>query len=716
MSDRSENTALGLQAKLNNKMDDMARWHRKIALFHIVDNLSVTRAFIIVAVLVGLLAAFANFTIRQSQYDAWQASKQTTYLDNTPLFSTTDASYFVSLARHFDETGDVRDFDRTRLYPLYGQRADVSPPQDSLFDFPLFSVLIALFSPDSSTESLLKTGNGLIPLFGFITALGILLAFGAAGFWLEGAVAAVGAGLAPTFLMRSAIGRIDTDILNLGFFYAVLGLTIFAGKAKSMRAAVAWTIAAAMMYQLFSWWYDKAVFGWAFFVGLVWLTAMTSRSWQRAAIVGAVFLVLSGLGFLEFGVSSDSAYFKAARNTGALTFPNTFNTITELRTVPFEQILYSITGSFAIGLVGVFGLALFAVRHPVIAVVFGPASVFALASFLVGNRTIFYSAPMIWFGIAFLAVLLLRFAWRYVPQAIARYRDGEIVGVAFIIMVLIGGIYADYVRYPYVPSPSFPKDVIKGFEAADNKLPEGSVIATWWDYGYASHLFNGYNTLHDGGSQNTPVTHYVARAMVATSQSETHAILHNLAAEGLQAIYDKSESYEAVESHILTVDPAKNKPVFLVLTNQMGDWMTSISQLGMWDTKTGTAINAPYNQFGPRLFYQELQCQAGARADAPVCNGKVFDLSRGTIDNQIAFRQVTQAENGKITGRNALQEQGYNAIHLADVTGRGTRVLMMHNRLAQTSFHRLFHLGEADANLFELIYDDYPHMKIYALK
>ena len=114
--------------------------------------------------------------------------------------------------------------------------AATEEPQTALRDFPLLSVMIATLSPDSSTASLLTTANALLPLLGFAMAVGVVLAFGAAGFWLEGAIAAVGAGLSYSFIVRTSIGRIDTDILNLGFFYAVLGLTILAARAQSAQS------------------------------------------------------------------------------------------------------------------------------------------------------------------------------------------------------------------------------------------------------------------------------------------------------------------------------------------------------------------------------------------------------------------------------------------------------------------------------------------------
>ena len=60
----------------------------------------------------------------------------------------------------------------------------------------------------------------------------IAFAFGVAGYWLEGAVAALGGGLSFTYRSRSAARRIDTDQLNLGFFYLLFGLAFWAGTVR----------------------------------------------------------------------------------------------------------------------------------------------------------------------------------------------------------------------------------------------------------------------------------------------------------------------------------------------------------------------------------------------------------------------------------------------------------------------------------------------------
>ena len=85
---------------------------------------------------------------------------------------------------------------------------------------------------------------------------------------------------------------------------------------------------------------------------------------------------------------------KEAIAEASFIFPNTFNTVTEIQTVSFGQILVNATGSVEMGLVCLAGLALFLVRHPVIAIAYGPLVAFGLLNYVIGNEAVFYSAPI----------------------------------------------------------------------------------------------------------------------------------------------------------------------------------------------------------------------------------------------------------------------------------------------------------------------------------
>jgi hypothetical protein len=45
-----------------------------------------------------------------------------------------------------------------------------------------------------------------------------------------------------------------------------------------------------------------------------------------------------------------------------------------------------------------------AARHPVYAIALKPLAVFAMLNFVIGSRAIFYSAPAVWFGLAFIII------------------------------------------------------------------------------------------------------------------------------------------------------------------------------------------------------------------------------------------------------------------------------------------------------------------------
>ena len=166
------------------------------------------------------------------------------------------------------------------------------------------------------------------------------------------------------------------------------------------------------------------------------------------------------------------------------------------------------------GLVCLIGLALWAVRQ-VLAIAYGPLATFALLNFLIGNRAVFYSAPILWFGAAFLMTSAARFITEAIssqPNAIFQARTvNSPVGITVASLSLV----IAWVNTPtdYVPRPSFPKPVLEGLiELRHIAKSQPSVVATWWDYGYASIFLNQMPTLHDGGTQTGPTTHFFAQA------------------------------------------------------------------------------------------------------------------------------------------------------------------------------------------------------------
>ena len=173
--------------------------------------------FVIALIVKHLIAAGMSGYVRHWQYQVWEQNPEIFYLDDgTPLFTTTDAPYFLGLAKAIKEEGSIQAFTEMRSYPNALKR-DSGEQSHSLRDAPLLSVVLSIIAKDTTQKAMLQAGHMLIPVTAFLTALMIVFAFGAAGYWLPGAIAAAGGALSFTYLTRSGAGRIDTDQLNLGF-------------------------------------------------------------------------------------------------------------------------------------------------------------------------------------------------------------------------------------------------------------------------------------------------------------------------------------------------------------------------------------------------------------------------------------------------------------------------------------------------------------------
>ena len=662
-----------------------------------------------------MAAAFANFHVRSQQFSYWQSQPDIFFVEDTPLFSAMDAGYFLGIAQSLSRQDTPNEFEARRSFPdgkNYAQNdTDITPAKA-----PLLSSLIYWLADNDSPQALLETGNAVIPITAAITALAIILCFGATGYWLEGSVAAVGGGLCMAYLQRSSIGRIDTDQLNLGFFYLLFGLAIWAGRAQKWQVSLGVTIMAGLTARLFMAWYDKSELIWMSFFALFWMLLVCSRDWRRAGGFSILFILLSGVQIVDIG---GSAYIKESFATGALQFPNVLTTVSEVTEIDVRNMLRQMTGSLGLGIIGLVGMLFWAVRHPVYAIALGPLAVFAMLNFVIGNRAIFYSAPAVWFGLAFIIIT----AGRATYQMVLAQFDKRSTVHTFENLLVTGLIAAFLVAGSYLVSPSkfmpraaVPAQVVSALQSLQSVTDEKeAVMASWWDYGYSSLLFNKLPVLADGGTQVAAPTFMMAKALLAPSLQETAAILRFLAREGGSGIAAHADSQKTLFDHIASSAAAPAPPIYFMLTNQMTGWINSISKIGNWNLDTGQPVPVRGNLGGPGLNYNMLQCKPVAVRHQLNCNGHIFDLRSGQVDGKLRLDGAVQTRNGQQVGGVNFPGQQVNMFQLAEIDQEQIAYLL-HRDLFQSSFNQLFHLGRADNSLFEMIYDDYPHARIFRLQ
>ena len=174
-----------------------------------------------------------NFQARQINWQLWEQNKEEFFYEDTPLFTTMDAGYFLGIAGYLKSGKTMDEYQSLRVFPnnQINEKTKDSPNLSA----PLLSKLIAYFAKDTTPQALLTVGNKMIPYTAAITAIAIFIAFGVTGYWMEGSVAAAGGGLSIAYYWRSAIGRIDTDQLNLGMMYFMFAMVLCAGRAKQLK-------------------------------------------------------------------------------------------------------------------------------------------------------------------------------------------------------------------------------------------------------------------------------------------------------------------------------------------------------------------------------------------------------------------------------------------------------------------------------------------------
>lgn len=698
---------------LSSPVDRLEAWHRARFMKPWLGPLAITRTLVLVAILMALLTVFANVKLRYDQGQVWKANPEITEIAGSMSFSTADAPYFLAHAANAKKGLSPEAFALKRNYPnaLKDQQLPVNDPAHT--KLPLLSNLIALMSSSSTPGDLLTAAHRLLIISSGITALFIIIAFGAAGYWFEGTVAAMGGGLSSAYLVRSSFGRIDTDQLNLGLMYLLFGLVLFSARSKTVFWTFFWCVFAGLTAKIFMSWYGKPE--------LIWL-AMISYCWLLMVLKRNVFMTFSCL-LLFYLISPtdlpnplNSTYIQTHVSSGHFKFPNTLNTISETIRVSLPNILKMVAGSVEMGIVCILGLTLWLIRHPVLAVAYGPLALFASLNFLIGNRAVFYSAPIFWFGAAF----LISSVGRYITQSsiIKPNPNSQLNSKHTLASIVVATLSLGlaWVNSPteYLPQPTFPKPVLEGLlKLKALAKSDNSVVASWWDYGYASMFFNQLPTLHDGGNQAGPTTHFFADALLQSDQLKTVQTLQFLINEGNAGI-QKHTSKASLFEHISQRNYPYSSDIYLVLTDQMASWIPAISKIGNWDIETGKPITLPNNNNKSYVEYIRVGCNFREFPSMIECGEANINLDQGTLNSKTSLLGWAQSHNGFMAKVRNYNENATLAVQTLHVNKR-LSLQLMHNQLYRSTYNSLFHLGLIKVPSIELIYDKYPHIRIYKI-
>ena len=135
------------------------------------------------------------------------------------------------------------------------------------------------------------TGTLLIPIMASLFILPLGIYFFRVGVPVSGLLGGMIGTFAAGYYMRTSIGRIDTDMLNL-FFPAISSLLILlASKAKSERTVLLYSIGTGLSLFLFQWWYSRPGFTLAYLMVLV-FSLFIQKTRLRTCLLSAFLFLL----------------------------------------------------------------------------------------------------------------------------------------------------------------------------------------------------------------------------------------------------------------------------------------------------------------------------------------------------------------------------------------------------------------------------------------
>jgi len=446
--------------------------------------------------------------------------------------------------------------------------------------------------------------------------------------------------------------------------------------------------------------------------------------------------------------------------TTPASFPNTMTTISEVDHVPMDEVFRRVLSNTTldwIGFLGFFGMAIFKWR---VLLPLVPMLALGVLSFQSSNRFIMFLAPFIGIGLGWLLQLVVEGAFYVLTQRRketkkahwaaekTNHSDAKVVrqrrknakelktqlpetglgatthstsnftlhtshylnwirqGALYLGMGVFFWLISGQTAISFVPGPSIHTGLYATFFEMKKRVPEGSALLTWWDYGYAITDATGLATFHDGSAQFSPKTYFIARGLISADPEELYDITQYLATEGNRGISKNNTSPEALLAAVRNPQYKPWDPIYLFFTADMTGKYGAISKLGSWDIVNGGSK--------PR-GYQNLACNKITNEEMN-CRGAKIDLKAGKINNQVPLKRTIFIRDGQVLREQKFgHAQGYS-LQLLVAGQRIVEVQLIDDVVFRSNYNQMFLLGKYDRELFEETYNAFPFSRLYRFK
>ncbi|WP_456397493.1 STT3 domain-containing protein [Desulfurobacterium sp.] len=676
--------------------------------------------FIMVPVIVGLYLRFDDLAV-------WHSKKSSFYYKDRPLFTSYDAFYFARWSEDYLKGKyEAGKMDPLRFVPdnyIVSKLSDSEIKKLKAYKavypdpIPLESFMGAIFSKLFNTH-IENVAVYLTPILAVLFIFPLVIYMDEIGAPVAGFSGAMFGVISLMYLARTTIARFDTDSLNLFFPFLIAYFFHKILHSEGNRKYVFAVLAGFSCY-LFNWWYAHPdlvlIMFFVFILGLFITKRKVSR--EDLKLIGVLALFSSPV-VLWHGISSlinrVNTYIlefgKTATNVG---FPNVMQSISEAQRASLKMIIFTSTGNALIFFIGFVFIFVFFLKNWRQTLFLLPTFFLGLMAFKSGNRFVMYLAPFIGmgFGYAFDFVLDI-FSGKQVKIDKFSISNGFIkelllIGLGCIITIL--SLISQSEAVKFVAVPKITPSLEGAFLRLRNITPEDAWIWTWWDYGTAIQYLSRRAVYHDGQSQLSPKTYFVATTFSASSPKIAYNTINGISNVGVTYIdkwLKEGQTPESIRDKFFKgVFNSKLKhPVYWLFTEDEIGKFAWINYFGTWNFDLKKGIKDTINPVGICFIPSKNRV---------VCGGITIDLKTGIIKARgtAVLNKIGVNIDGKYK-EFSYDPEGRYYFDLVKTEGK-LLGFIMDQQPFYSMFNQMYILRNYDSNYFKLIYDDFPTMVVY---
>lgn len=658
---------------------------------------------IVIPIAVGLYIRFNDLSV-------WNKYRSFFYYKDRPLFTSYDAFYFARYGKDYlNGRYKAKRTDTLRFVPDNYITNNVTYP--SLI--PMESWLGAEVAKFKNTH-IENVALWLTPILAVLFVVPLVLYL----FKLELPVAGFGGALLGSislmYLVRTSIVRFDTDSLNLFFPFAIALFLLRSFYSKGREKYLNLTIA-GILAQGYCWWYAHT--GLMLVILLTYLVDLSifdrESSLKQKTFYFLTLFIFSNPVFVFNGIFNIVGlvktylidFFRPSVNG----FPNVFMSISEAQHFNILRISKLSAGNFFVFIAGFAGTVLLFIRKFKETFLLLPIFLIGIMALKGGNRFAMYLSPFIGIGVGYFFDFLISYFQRLKTSSYQVY-----VAKLLSIFLLAGVfLYTNKSSFKFVAQPKITPELESDFIKLNTITPKDSWIWTWWDYGTAIQYLGDRATFHDGQSQGSPKTYFIATTFSTSKPKVAHNVIlgiANIGEVGIKKLLKKEKRKpEEIKNLMFSGNfskPVKN-PIYWAFTGDEIGKFAWINYFGTWDFDLKKGIKSP--------IYPLHYCKI-VKPNVFKCGKLLLDLNKGKLIQNMKNLPIKKFVVKNKTG---LIEKDFNPegiyIELIKRYKRGY-LFLMNEQPFRSMFNQMYILRNYDKRYFTLVYDDFPTMVLYKVK